>query len=157
MSPLSRKIADALDGGTNNWPLSVAESPHVATIDLTSASPAGVAFNRLDFAIEGAAERSIDALTDWGNRLAARLTYLMETLVVLETDPLGGEVELRSRTPTPRGGKRSYYELRLRRDASLSLVRVAYDESTRRRETIPCQLTREALDRLVDDLVALAG
>jgi len=156
MSLLNRKIADALDGGTTDRPLSVVDAPHVVTLDLTSASPAGVAFHRLDFAVEGAAERSIDELTDWGNRLAARLTYLMETLVVLETDPLGGEVELRSRTPTPRGGKRSYYELRLRRNVSLSLVRVAYDESTRRRETIPCQLTREALERLVDDLVALA-
>ena len=55
----------------------------------------------------------------------------MEPLVVLEVDAQAGEAELRSQAPTPRGDRRSFYEVRLRREGSLHLQRVAFDEATR--------------------------
>ena len=78
----------------------------------------------------------------------------MEPLVLIELDRESGQAELRSKTPTPRGHRRSYYEVRVRRDATLTLHRVVFDETTRHRQTTPCQVTLEVLERLTDDLVA---
>ena len=78
----------------------------------------------------------------------------MEPLVVLEVDAEAGEAELRSQAPTPRGELRSFYEVRLRREGALQLRRVAFDDATRRRQAVPCQMTVEVLERLADDLVA---
>ena len=63
----------------------------------------------------------------------------------------------RSHAPTARGDLKSYYEVRLNKTGSLRLSRVVFDEATRRRRPAPCQLTREVLERLTDDLVASAG
>ncbi len=78
----------------------------------------------------------------------------MEPLVVLEVDAEAGEAELRSRTPTARDDRRSFYEVRLRREGALQLRRVAFDDASRRRAAVPCQMTGEVLERLADDLVA---
>jgi len=155
---LSRKIADAVESLT-----AATEMPQVVEADagsarlalnLTARGPVGIAFDGLDFALTDRADLSADALRAWGERLAARLTYLMEPLVVLEVDAQAGEADLRSQAPTPRGELRSFYEVRLRREGSLKLRRVAFDVASRRRMAVPCQMTVEVLERLADDLVA---
>lgn len=155
---LSRKIAAALDARPHTDPLpadlSVAEGPDRLTLHLTAAAPMGVAFDRLRFDSTLRDSWTADSLRAWGDRVAKRLTYLMEPLVVLEVDAEAGEVELRSQAPTPRDDRKSYYEVRLHRQGSLNLRRVAFDETTRRRSDVECQLTREVLERLADDLVA---
>ena len=87
-------------------------------------------------------------------RLAGRITYLMEPLKVLEVDSGGGEVQIRSQSPTARDGERGYYEIRLFRQGMLRMQRFIYDASTRQRRESPCQLTREVLERLADDISA---
>ncbi len=157
---LSRKIAAAVDECTA--PL---EAPREVTVEegtdrlalhMNAAGPVGLAFDALVFATSSRPEWPPEALRGWGERLTARLTYLMEPLVVLEHDPIGGEVEIRSESPTilPRSTASAYYEIRLRTGGTLHLSRIAYDYTTGRRRAVPCQLTREALERLVDDLVA---
>ena len=78
----------------------------------------------------------------------------MEPLKVLEIDAGGGEVQIRSQSPTPRAEQRGYYEMRLFRNGSLRMERFAFDEATRQRRQTPCQLTREVLERLADDIAA---
>jgi hypothetical protein len=155
---LSREIAGALDArpeaGGLPCDVAVADGPHRLLLRLTAAGPVGLAFESLEFATSARPAWTTEALRGWGDRLAARLTYLMEPLVVLEVDADGGEVELRSQVPTARDGLRAYYEVRLHRDGTLRLGRVAFDEATRRRRPAPCQVTREVLERLADDLVA---
>ena len=46
----------------------------------------------------------------------------MEPLVVLEHDPIGGQVEIRSEAPTHRSGRRTYYEVRLHRPGDLAAL-----------------------------------
>jgi len=154
---LSRKIADAVDALPIEAVMpSLVEAevgPCRIALNLSARGPVGLAFDGLDYHRTGLPELSTEALRAWGNRLAARLTYLMEPLVVLEVDAQAGEAELRSQDPTSRGDRRSYYEVRLQNKGSLHLRRVAYDEQARRRQTVPCQMTLEVLDRLVDDLV----
>lgn len=158
---LSRKIVAAVEasppgGGSDNARLVTAESDsHRLTLALTASGPVGLAFASLAFeATAPAADLSPADLRAWGDRLAARLTYLMEPLVVLEVDAEAGEAELRSRNPTARDDRRSFYEVRLRRQGALQLRRVAFDDASRRRAAVPCQMTVEVLERLADDLVA---
>ncbi len=155
---LSQKIADAVESlpAAGGFPRRVeAEAgPARLALDLTAVGPVGLAFDGLDFAAAGRADLPAGALRAWGDRLAARLTYLMEPLVVLEVDAEAGHAELRSQAPTPRGERKSFYEVRLRREGSLHLRRVAFDANARRRQAVPCQMTVEVLERLADDLVA---
>jgi hypothetical protein len=155
---LSRKIADAVEslptGGPPPGLVEAEAGPSRLALNLTARGPVGLAFDGLDYARADRPDLSAEALRAWGDRLAARLTYLMEPLVVLEVDSQAGEAELRSQAPTPRGDLRSFYEVRLRREGSLHLRRIAFDEATRRRLVVPCQMTVEVLERLADDLVA---
>jgi hypothetical protein len=158
---LSRKIAAALDArptpGALPTDVVAAEGPHRLSLSVGLSGPVGLEVHALDFAADGRPEWAVDALKSWGDRLAARVTYLMEPLAVVEADAVGGEVELRSGSPTARHGHRSYYRVRLGRDGTLRLDRLAFDESTRTRRPVPFQLTREVLERLADDLAASVG
>ena len=82
------------------------------------------------------------------------MTYLMEPLRSSRSTPAGGEVQIRSHNPTTRGEHRGYYEVRLFKQGTLRMERHAFDEATRQRRTVPCQLTREVLERLADDIAA---
>lgn len=158
---LSQKIAAALEARPANGALpcdvSVEHEANRLTIHLTASGPVGLAFSTLTLSNQSRPEWTAEALRRWGDRVASRLTYLMEPLVVLEQDPVGGEVELRSQSPTARGGNRSFYEVRLNRQGTLVLSRVAFDEASRKRQPIACQMTREVLERLTDDIVESAG
>lgn len=165
---LSRKIVAALDEQIRSCAapsaVSAEDGPHQLTMAVGLATPIGISCDTLEFATTapppGASAPSdggawsIDALKAWGDRLAARVTYLMEPLVLYEAAPQDSLAIYRSKAPTVRNGSRSYYEARLERGGSLRLVRVHFDEATRRRELAPCQFTREVLERLTDDLVA---
>lgn len=155
---LSRKIAAALDENTtvHTPPCGVQaeEGPHRLMLNLTAVDTVGVAFESLEFSTTARPEWDSDALRSWADRLAARVTYLMEPLKVLEVDAGGGEVHIRSQSPTSREDQKSYYEVRLYRRGALSLERRSFDETTRRRASVPCRLTREVLERLGDDIVA---
>jgi hypothetical protein len=158
---LSRKIvAEVVElAETHAPPLAVTaeEGPHKLVVAVGRAGPVGFESDGLEFFTLDRTDWSIEALRAWGDRLAARLTYLMEPLVVLEVDAAGGEVELRSEAPTPRAGHRDYYEIQLRRKGVLRLDRVRVDDATRRRRPVSFQMTNEVLERLADDLVACAG
>jgi hypothetical protein len=158
---LSRKIAAALDENTKAYVLpctvTVEESPHRLTLNLTALDTVGLGFTALEFATTSRTELSSKALKSWGDRLASRVTYLMEPLKVLEIDAGGGEVQLRSQSPTPRAEQRGYYEMRLFRNGSLRMERFVFDDATRQRRQTPCQLTIEVLERLSDDIAASVG
>ena len=149
---LSRKIVDAVDALPGAGEAVAEEGPHRLSLVVEAAGPVGLSFDKLTFSTESPSAWSAPELKGWGDRLAARVTYLLEPLVVLEADPV--EVALRSKAPTPREGLRAFYELRLDRGGKATLGRFAFDEETRRRRPEPCRLTQEALARLADDLVA---
>jgi hypothetical protein len=159
---LSRNIATAVDALTRSYaPLpceaAAEDAGNRLALNLTAAGPVGLAFDDLEFTAADRAPRPPEALRAWADRLAARLTYLMEPLAVLEHDREAGDLVLRSHAPTARDGLRSYYEIRLSRDGTLRLGRFTFEEPDRRRRPAPCRMTVEALERLADDLVAAAG
>jgi hypothetical protein len=158
---LSQKIAAALDENTKAYVLpctvAVEDGPNRLTLHLTALDTVGLAFTALEFVTTGRPEWSSDALKEWGDRLSSRVTYLMEPLKVLEVDAGGGEVQIRSQSPTPRAERRGYYEVRLFRQGSLRMERFVLDEAARHRGPTPCQFTREVLERLADDIAASVG
>jgi hypothetical protein len=158
---LSKKIAAALDENTKAYVLpctvTVDGSPSRLTLNLTALDTVGLAFSTMEFATTSRTEWSSDALKAWGDRLSKRVTYLMEPLKVLEVNDQGGEVQMRSQSPTPRDDQRAYYEMRLFRQGTLRMERCVFDETTRQRRQVPCQLTRETLERLADDIAASVG
>jgi hypothetical protein len=153
---LSKKIAAALDENTRAYVLpctvTVEGGPGRLVLHLTALDSVGLACSALEFAASSRSELSPEVLKAWGERLASRVTYLMEPLKVVELDAQGGEIQMRSQSPTPRDEKRSYYEIQLSRQGTLRMARYAFDEATRTRGQVPCQLTRETLERLADDL-----
>jgi hypothetical protein len=153
---LSKKIAAALDENTRAYVLpctvTIEDTPHRVTLHLTALDTVGLAFSSFEFATSSRAEWTSEALNEWGTRLAGRITYLMEPLKVLEIDAGGGEVQIRSQSPTARDDQRGYYEMRLFRQGILRMQRFIFDETTRQRSQSPCQLTREVLERLADDI-----
>jgi hypothetical protein len=155
---LSKKIAAVLDENTTvhvlPCPVAVEEGSNRLTVHLTALDTVGLAFTTLEFANTSRPEWDSKALQDWGERLANRVTYLMEPLKVIEVDAEGGEVQLRSQGPTSRAQQRGYYEVRLFKQGTLRMERYAFDDATRRRHRAPCQLTREVLERLADDIAA---
>ena len=155
---LSRKIAAALDENTKvHLPpcvVTVEEGAHRLTLNLTAIDTVGLAFDSMEFAATDRTDWTPESLRSWGDRLAGRVTYLMEPFRVLEVDAEGGEVCLRSQSPTSRDQKRSYYEIRLGKGGTLRLERRIFDETSRARDRAACQLTREVLERLADDIVA---
>jgi hypothetical protein len=155
---LSKKIAAALDENTKVYTppceVAVEDGPSLLTLHLSALDSVGLAFSALEFATTSRPEWTTEALRGWGERLAGRVTYLMEPLKVFEVDAGGGEVQIRSQSPTARSEQRGYYEVRLFKQGSLRMERYAFDEATRQRRTIPCQLTREVLERLADDFAA---
>lgn len=158
---LSKKIDAALDTLASDalpQELTLDDGAHRLALTITSNGPVGLAFDVLEFSpVAEAPTGTPETLKARADRLVGRVTYLMEPLVLLEHDPIGGEAELRSQAPTARGDFQSYYEVRLRQNGSLRLSRVAFDSETRRRRPIPCQMTREVLERLTDDLKASVG
>jgi hypothetical protein len=156
---LSRKIAAALDAATGQMPAPVTaqEGARRLTLDVEMATPVGVSCAAVTFHAADRPSWSLDELKAWGDRLAARLTYLMEPLVLHEADADAIEALLRSQNPTARDGRRSYYQVHLSKDGTLRLARYVYDEADRSRKPTSCLFTREVLERLADDLDASVG
>lgn len=157
---LSRKIADEVAdlAASHLYPACIhaEDGPHHLNLTVALATPMGLECE--DFALSSSGgDASLDALKARGQQIVDRVTYLMEPLKILEADPLDGSVLLRSQGPTPRAGRRSYYEVRLSRSGAVNLDRVSYEETTRTRRKTPCQFTAEVFERLVDDLVATAS
>ncbi len=155
---LSQKIAAAIDENTRAYILpctvTVEDGPSRLTLDLTALDTVGVAFDTLEFVATDRTDWSSDALRAWGERLAARVTYLLEPLKVIEIDAGGGEVQIRSQAPTVRAQQRGFYEVRLYKQGSLRMERFVYNDATRERQRTACQLTREVVERLADDIAA---
>jgi hypothetical protein len=154
---LSRKIVDALDATPTHAPCQVSaeDGGRRLSLDLAASGPVGLAFTTLRFFAVSPEGWSPEGLADWAEKLKARVTYLMEPLSILEHDQTAGELILRSQSPTGRAGRQAYFEIRLDREGTLTLRRMDFDDVNRRRQPIPCQMTREVLERLTDDLVAV--
>ena len=89
-------------------------------------------------------------------QVAERITYLEERLDIVETEGEEGRTVLRSAPPKVNGQAVSFFEMVLDRSTRLSLVRYRYDANSGERTPVSAPLTRDALERLIGDLIELA-
>jgi hypothetical protein len=85
--------------------------------------------------------------------LALRITGLLEKLSVIEIDDNRGEALLRSNSPAVNEEERLYYELIADRQGTATLHRYQGSMLNSKRKEVPFILTREALAKLITDLV----
>ena len=99
--------------------------------------------------------RQADELARLGEKLSARLTYLLEPISPIEIDREGCVLQMRSNPPQRNDDQTTYYELTLRRGGAFSLSRYskAFGDA---RQAIPATVTREVFLRLVADFSAVA-
>jgi len=96
-----------------------------------------------------------EPLRAWADRVAQRVTGLLEPLAVVEVDVQRDEAILRSDEPARRGDDLFYYEVALKGAGEAAVRR--YHSSSQpgtRREQVPFALTHESLAKLLGDVTA---
>jgi hypothetical protein len=136
--------------------LTVADESGVWSAAVTAAAvdPVGarlweVTFRRTNAALDAA------ALKAWGEKIAGRVTGLLEPLRLLEVDGEQKVALLRSDRPGQRGEAVQYYEVRLTADGAATLQRfeASHQPETKRRQ-VEFTLTHEVLAKLASDVTA---
>jgi hypothetical protein len=118
--------------------------------ELTTLDRVGCEFTRFALATARLASATMDELKRVSERLAARLTYLLEPIKPIEQDAEGCVIQMRSVPPQREADVTSYYEVLVRRGGELSLCRWAKTPGDMR-QALPAQVTREVFLRLVGD------
>jgi hypothetical protein len=96
-----------------------------------------------------------DGLTTriWADRIAGRVTGLLEPLKVIEVDEAGSEAILRSTGPSKKGVTVGYYEVALSGTSRAEVRRYQADlKAGTPRTQVGFALTHEVLAKLIEDL-----
>ena len=95
------------------------------------------------------------SLADQADRIAARVTGLMEPLRLVEVDTARDVAQLRSTAPAARGEALFYYEVLRHADGATTLRRFQAAATGPKREQVAFTLTHEAVAKLVADFAAV--
>ena len=156
-------LAEILLGKLANW-----QSPEEGRCTLTAGEEgtgwsAAVTTDRREalsclvweMAVRCSQDQGATALQAWAERIARRVTGLLEPLKVVEVDVTRNEAILRSTEPHCRAGDVFYYEVFLHGTCAATLRRYhAQTQRRTRRLQVPFPLTHEALSKLACDLTA---
>ena len=96
-----------------------------------------------------------DALVQQAGEMIRRVTYLQESLALIELDRSRGRAILRSANPRVDGDSIHYYEAVLEGGRSANLRRYRYDRGGHGRRAEPANLSTETASRLAGDLLDL--
>ena len=124
-------------------------------VELSAVDSVGCLVREVRAEVPRLAGASFDVLKTWAEALSRRLSYLLETLSLLEADEEHGQVLIRSNPPDRQGTATSYYEVLLRQDGPgrFALRRFETQKGAGGRTPTEMQLTHEVLKRLARDLV----
>jgi len=155
---INQKVLDLLD----NWQpfsgdtrmLEITEDGRRITGELVALDSLACAFTHVSVEIDALAGATIERLKRVGEKLSAKLTYLLEAIHPIEVDAEQCVVQMRSVPPERDENGTSYYELLVRRDGHLNLSRYAKQPGDQR-HTIPAHVTREVMARLMGDFGSL--
>jgi hypothetical protein len=152
---LQQTLAGLSTFSTGQQLLEIDEGTRHLRCQLVALDSLACAFTRLALRADALAGVPLDRLKQTAERLSSRLTYLLEPISPIEIDAQGCVVQLRSNPPHKETDRTSYYELLVSRSGELSLARYARIPG-QPRQSIPAQVTREVLARLVADFSAAA-
>ena len=119
--------------------------------ELVALDSLACAFQLLGVEIDALAQAPIDELKRAAERLAGRLTYLLEPITAVEVDSEQCAIQMRSNPPQKDDNLTTYYELVVKRGGLISLCRFQ-KQPGEVRHIVPAQVTREVFLRLVDDM-----
>lgn len=122
--------------------------------DLLAVDAIGCSFQTLGYSTDKLAGLSLDELKAISESLVSRLTYLLEPIGVVEVDRDRAAVQMRSSPPQQGDDGTSYYELMVRRGGDITLSRYQ-KQPGQMRQIVPANITREVLQRLSEDFVAV--
>jgi len=94
------------------------------------------------------------SLAELGERIANRVTGLLEPLRLVEVDGDRKVAQLRSEAPSRRGDALHYYEVLRFDDGTSTVRRYQVGPDSAKRQAVAFTLTHEALVKLVCDLAA---
>ena len=154
---LQKKAQQALAGmpsGAGRQRLRVQEGNQTLNCEIENLDSLAVEFTDITLTTTALAGKSTDELKSLADVLSRRLTYLLEPISPIETDPTGAIVQLRSNPPQKDENGTFYYELLVRRGGDLNLRRYQ-KQAGDARQAVPASLTREVLLRLVGDFEAV--
>lgn len=134
--------------------LAVSSERVVLTGEVVTADCLSCSLTRLHLEPRSRRELTAEELTEWGDRLAHRVRYLLEAVETVEHDASSGKLLLRSTPPEQKSAATLYYELILESPGQLTLERCRIQDKVRTTE--PMHLTRQVLEKLLDDLDATA-
>ncbi|MGD9033538.1 MAG: hypothetical protein PVJ69_10295 [Desulfobacteraceae bacterium] len=151
---LTKRINEQLQKATADQAVVVEASEEKLRVEvkLADSSRLGCLLDRLHLEHTEGGQLPIDPA-----QVVAQITYLGERLEIIETEGKEGMTILRSTPPRGDGEVISFYEMVVDRSTRLSLIRYKYDPETEERTPMPAPLTRDTLERLVGDLIQLAG
>jgi len=157
---ISERIEAAVDTATRtgSFPATIQESIGGVQVgcELLAAETIACAFERFEVVNERWRTAPLAQMKKIAEKLAGRLTYLLEPIRTIETDADTCTIQMRSMPPRQAGdGSRTYYELQVSAGGKLSLCRYAKQPDQTRR-TVPVQITREVFRQLTTDFVEAA-
>jgi hypothetical protein len=131
--------------------LQTTQTPWAATLTATAIDQIGCRLWELKTTRVEAPAGPVD-LQATAQRLADRVTSLLEPLRFIEADGEQGLALCRSEEPTARQDQRYYSELLLHRDGGIELRRYQAATPGQRRQQVAFSLTHEAIVKLLGDL-----
>jgi hypothetical protein len=135
--------------------LGVADEGNGWTASLTADRSDELGCLAREFTVRPTQTPALENLDAWSERVAARVTGLLEPLAVHEVDATRGEALVRSHPPGQRGDQVFYYEMLLQKTGACTVRRYQADAKTHgKRQQVAFALTHEALAKLARDLVA---
>ncbi|HEY2841203.1 MAG TPA: hypothetical protein VGJ26_18750 [Pirellulales bacterium] len=150
-----QQARDALQRATAPEKLDVSEGRQRLTSELAAVDSLAVGFTTFTLATDSLSGATTDELKRLGEKLSARLTYLLEPISAIEIDREGCVLQMRSNPPQRDDDQTTYYELVLRRGGEMRLSRYSKAPGDARQKTI-ATVTREVFLRLVADFAAVA-
>jgi hypothetical protein len=133
--------------------VTVVAPPRQLICDTVERDSLAVSLNQLRLTTPELSDAKATDLERIGKSLSDRLTYLMEPIAPIEIDAQECVVQLRSNPPQRDDDGRSYFELLVRRGGEITLTRYRKENGAGRKQ-ITATVTREVLQRLVDDFCA---
>lgn len=149
MGPASQVMARLREGPDGAGEIRAADGELQVCLKVSDWDRLGCLLDRLEITSAAGARLAFDA-----ERLAATVTYLGEKFRVIETEP-GRTAVLRSEAPGSQEGRVAFFEMVVDRTRGLVLTRQAFERGVGERAVVPATLTRQALERLVADLLGL--
>ena len=151
-SQLEKEIAIAGTGAAN---VAVQQGDDTVICALAAIDSLGVSLHRLELQSKKLDGLTAERLREVADRLARRVSYLLEAIAPIEIDDEACAIQMRSTPPYRKENATSYYEVLV--TAGAIMLRRYNKARGTARQPEPFDLTRQVLYRLVDDFAAAAA